>query len=61
VADSGVRLMRRRVEHSWDENDAYTRWRRFLHWRPGQIKAIKRRTHRRERRERHEDIREQLE
>jgi hypothetical protein len=34
-----------------DEYDAYTRWRHLLHWRPGQIKAIKRRTHKRERRE----------
>lgn len=53
--------MRRRIDHSWDENDAYTAWRRLLHWRPGQIKAIKRRTHRRERRERAQDIHEQLE
>ena len=52
--------MGRRIDRSWDENDAYTGWRRYLHWRPGQVKAIKRRTHRRERRERRQQIAEQL-
>lgn len=36
---------------TWEEQDAYTGWRRYLHWRPGQIAVIKRRTHKRERRE----------
>ena len=36
-----------------DEQDAYTRWRHVLRYlsRPGAVKAVKRRTHRRERRE----------
>jgi Ni/Co efflux regulator RcnB len=34
---------------SGDESDAYGRWRKYIRWKPGQIKAIKRRTHKRER------------
>ena len=34
-----------------DEEDAYTGWRKAYHWRPGVLHAIKRRTHKRERRE----------
>jgi hypothetical protein len=33
-----------------DERDAFTRWRHYLHWRPGERKAIKARANRRERR-----------
>jgi hypothetical protein len=54
-------VARRRVDRSWAENDAYTKWRRYLHWRPGQLAWIKRRTHARERREGRREIREQLE
>lgn len=38
---------------SWDEQDAYTKWRHLLVSlaRPGAVKKIKRRTHKRERRE----------
>lgn len=44
--------MRRRIV-GWDEEDAYTSWRRFYCYlrRAGVVKAIKRRTHKRERRE----------
>jgi len=41
----------------WDEQDAYTGWRRVMIWRPGEIKKIKQRTHRRERREAKQEIR----
>ena len=44
--------MSRPIRHA-DEQDAYTRWRKvisYLH-RAGAVKAIKRRTHKRERRE----------
>jgi len=34
-----------------DEYDAMTGWRRLLHWRPGERKAIKRKYNRRVRRE----------
>jgi hypothetical protein len=34
---------------SGDEDDAYGRWRKHVRWKAGQIKAIKRRTHKRER------------
>ena len=33
-----------------DEYDALTRWQRFLRWRPGQRRAIKRRFNKRQRR-----------
>lgn len=36
---------------SGDEYDAVTRWRRFLHWRAGQRKRVKRQLARRARRE----------
>lgn len=36
--------------HTADEHDAFTRWRRVLNWRAGQRKAIKQRSHRRDRR-----------
>jgi hypothetical protein len=34
-----------------DEQDAYTSWRRVMFWQSGELKRIKRRTHKRERRE----------
>lgn len=42
-----------------DERDAYTAWRKVLCYmgRPGVVKAIKRRTHKRERREARQAIR----
>lgn len=52
--------MPRRIRDE-DEQDAYTAWRRVLPWKPGERKAIKRRTHRRERREAQADIRDQQE
>lgn len=41
-----------RCEHrlKGDEWDAFTGWRRVLIWRPGQRKAAKKRSHRRDRR-----------
>ena len=54
--------MTRRIV-TWEEQDAYTPWRRVLCYlsRPGAVKAVKRRTHRRERREGRKEIRDQLE
>lgn len=45
--------MTRRPIVTWDEEDAYTPWRRLYCYlqRPGVVKKIKRRTHKRERRE----------
>lgn len=40
----------RRIE-GWDEQDAYTGWRRMLFWQTGELKKTKRRTHKKERRE----------
>jgi hypothetical protein len=38
-----------------EEVDAHSRFRHFLSWRPGERAAIKRRSNRRERRERQQD------
>lgn len=45
--------MGRRQIKSWDEDDAYTSWRQFYCYldKAGAVKYIKRKTHRRERRE----------
>ena len=40
-----------RYTKSGDESDAYGRWRKYVRWKAGQIKAIKKRTHKRERQE----------
>jgi hypothetical protein len=42
-----------------DEQDVYSRWRHVMCWtqRAGAVKAVKRRTHRRERREAAAEIR----
>lgn len=40
-----------------DERDAYSRWRHVFNWRAGDIKAIKRRTHKRERQNWKADLR----
>ena len=42
---------RRQVLKSGDEQDAVTRWRHLLAWRPGDRRRIKRRLNRRDRRE----------
>lgn len=45
-------MTRRRILHE-EEHDVYTKWRKLLYWtqRPGAVKKVKRRTHKRERRE----------
>jgi hypothetical protein len=50
--------MSRRIV-TWEEQDAYTGWRKVMCYlqRAGKVKAIKRRTHRRERREAKREIR----
>lgn len=42
--------MARRIV-SMEEQDAYTGWRKVMFWQTGELKKIKRRTHKRERRE----------
>lgn len=51
----------KRIIVNGDEQDAYTGWRKVLVWtsRPGAVKSVKRRTHRRERREARQWIEEQ--
>lgn len=41
----------------WEEQDAYSGWRRVLFWQRHERKRIKRRTHQRERREGKAEIR----
>lgn len=51
--------MGRRAIISWDEDDAYTSWRKAYCYlqKAGAVKYIKRKTHRRERREARQAIR----
>jgi hypothetical protein len=55
--------MKKRIIRDWDEQDAYTAWRKLYIYlgRSGAVKKVKKRTHRRERREGKQEIREQLE
>lgn len=52
----------KRIIKDWDEQDVYTAWRRLYCWtqRAGAVKRVKKRTHRRERREAKRWIEEQL-
>jgi hypothetical protein len=50
--------MRRRIV-TGEEQDAYTGWRKVMFWQRGELKKIKRRTHKRERREGKNDIRKE--
>lgn len=54
--------MIKRIIKGWDEEDVYTGWRKLLYWtaRPGAVKKVKRRTHKRERQEAKHWIQEQL-
>lgn len=52
--------MKRRAIRSWEEQDAYTGWRRVMFWQKGELKKIKRRTHKKERREGKAEIKDQL-
>jgi hypothetical protein len=40
-----------------EEYDAFTGWRKYLHWHKGQLKKVKRRSNKRERRKAQEMIR----
>lgn len=51
----------KRKMHDADEFDAFTGWRHVMHWRPGAIKKIKRRSNKRERREARDNIRRGIE
>jgi hypothetical protein len=55
--------MKKRIIRGGDEQDAYTAWRKLYIYlgRAGAVKKVKKRTHRRERREGKQEIREQLE
>lgn len=41
----------RRRKVSWEEQDAFTGWRKVMHWQSGELRKIKRRSSKRERRE----------
>jgi len=53
----------KRLIKNYDESTVYSRWRKMVTWtnRPGAVKKVKNRTHRRERREASKYINEQLE
>ena len=44
---------------SGDEYDAFTTWRKYYHWAPGQLREIKRKFNRRSRRVAKEKIRKE--
>lgn len=46
---------------NWDENDAFTSWRRRLFWQAGELTKIKRRHHKRVRRDGKEQIKKETE
>lgn len=50
----------RRACKSGDEQDAFSGWKRYYHWRPGQRKAIKRRANRRARHQARREIRAEV-
>ena len=41
--------MTRPVHNDGDEQDAFTGWRKYMHWKPGEVKRIKRRANKRDR------------
>jgi hypothetical protein len=62
MADTRRPAMGRQAIVTWAEEDAYTSWRKFYCYlqRPGVVKAIKRSTHRRVRREGKAEIRREM-
>lgn len=52
----------KRIIKDWEEQDAYTGWRKYLVWtsRPGAVKKVKKRTHHRERQEGKKEVRDQM-
>lgn len=40
----------KRAKLGGDEQDAFTRWRKYIRWKPGQIRKLKRQSAKRERR-----------
>jgi len=47
----------RRVRGNGDEQDAFSRWRHAYHWHRGQLRKIKRRAGKRDRRDAQDEIR----
>lgn len=50
-------MTKRRI-HDADEQDAFTGWRKVYRWKPGELRKIKRRASKRERREGHQQAEE---
>jgi len=42
--------MKREIPNNWREQDAFTGWRKYLYWKPGELKDIKKGFNRRSRR-----------
>lgn len=40
----------KRPPRDGEEQDAFTGWRRYLRWKPGQLRKVKRRSNKRDRR-----------
>jgi len=44
---------------SWEGEDAFTGWRKVLHWHKGELRKVKRRESKRERRRGRDEIRQE--
>lgn len=55
---TGVAVRRRVPLKRADEYDAFSSWRRVYHWQRGELRKIKRRLSKRERRTKRKDIQE---
>jgi hypothetical protein len=49
----------KRIVQGWEEQDAFTGWRKVMFWQRGELKRAKRRYHKKERRSGQREIREQ--
>lgn len=54
-------MRQKRILRSWEEQDAFTTWRRYMFWQRGELRKAKRRLSKRERRSKRQDIDEQRE
>lgn len=51
----------KRAIRGWEQQDAFTGWRRYMFWQRGELRKIKRRASKRERRQKRLEINEQRE
>jgi hypothetical protein len=52
--------MVKRILQSYEEQDAFSGWRKVLFWQPGELRKAKRRYHKKERRQARQEIRDTI-